>query len=100
MASADASGTEMVEDQRSYIKIETLLGKTLQKFTLPCMKFVMSTQWAVIQFVMSRQWAVVQFVMREWAVVVSHWATHFRERHVTINDDPRPGKPKTSTYDR
>jgi predicted RNA-binding Zn-ribbon protein involved in translation (DUF1610 family) len=24
---------------------------------------------------------------------VSRWATHFREGHVTINDDQRPGKP-------
>ena len=28
---------------------------------------------------------------------VSCWATHFCEGRVTINDDPRPGKPKTST---
>jgi len=28
---------------------------------------------------------------------VSRWATRFREGRVTINDDPRPGSPKTST---
>ena len=31
---------------------------------------------------------------------VSRWATRFREGRVTINDDPRPGRPKTSTDER
>ena len=28
---------------------------------------------------------------------VSRWATRFREGRVTINDYPRPGRPKAST---
>jgi predicted RNA-binding Zn-ribbon protein involved in translation (DUF1610 family) len=31
---------------------------------------------------------------------VSRWPTRFREGRVTINDDPRPGRPKTSTDER
>jgi len=31
---------------------------------------------------------------------VSRWATRFREGCVTINDDPKPGRPKTSTEER
>ena len=31
---------------------------------------------------------------------VSRWATRFREGRVTINDDQRPGRPKTSTDER
>jgi hypothetical protein len=42
MASAGTSGTVTVDDQRSYIKTETLRGKTLQKFTSPCVKFVVA----------------------------------------------------------
>jgi hypothetical protein len=29
--------------------------------------------------------------------MVSCWAAHFHEGRVTINDDPRPRRPKTST---
>ena len=50
MASAGASGTVTSEDQRSYIKSETLRGKPLQKFTVLCVKFVVSRQWTVGQF--------------------------------------------------
>jgi transposase len=76
MASAGASGTVMIEDQRSYIKIETLCGKTHIALHEVCDE---------------------QTVGRS---TVSHWATRFRERHVTINEDPRPGRPKTSTDER
>jgi len=76
MVSAGTSGTVTVEDQRSYIKTETLRGKTQQKFTVLCVKFV---------------------VNRQWTIVVSRWANRFSEGHVTINDDQRPGRPKTST---
>jgi hypothetical protein len=31
---------------------------------------------------------------------VSHWDTRFSEGRVTITDDPRPGRPKTSTDER
>ena len=31
---------------------------------------------------------------------VSRWATRSREGRVTINDDPRPGRPNTSTDER
>ena len=85
------------------------MAKTLQKFTVLCVKFVVSRQWTVVQFVVSRQWTVVvcgeqtvdcSTVCGEQTVdcsTVSRWATHFCEGRVTINDDPRPGRPKTST---
>jgi len=80
MASAGASGTVMVEDQRSYIKIETLRGKNPTE----------------IHSVL-REVRCEQTVNRS---TVSRWATRFREGRVTINDDERPGRPKTSTDER
>jgi hypothetical protein len=77
MASASALGTVTVEDQRSYIKIETLRGKrpteTHNALCVVCGE---------------------QTVDRS---TVSRWATRFHEGRVSINDDPRPGRPKTST---
>ena len=50
MAFAGASGAVTVEGQRSYIRIETLRGKTLQKFAVLCVKFVVSRHWTAVQF--------------------------------------------------
>jgi len=67
----------MAEDQRLYIKIETLRGKNpIENHT-------------ALHEVCSEQ-----TVDRS---TVSRWATSFHEGRVTINDDPRPGRPKTST---
>jgi hypothetical protein len=80
MASAGASGTVTVEDQRLYIKIETLCGKTPTEIHI-----------------------ALHEVCGEQTIscsTVSHWATCIRERRVTINDDPRLGRPKTSTDER
>ena len=32
--------------------------------------------------------------------MVSHWANHFRGGCVSIDNDPRPGRPRTSTDER
>jgi hypothetical protein len=50
MTSAGASGTVKlaIKDRTSRLKL--YIAKTLQKFTLPCWKFVVSKQWAVVQF--------------------------------------------------
>jgi len=80
MASAGASCTVTGEDQRSYIKIETLHGKTPTEIHSAL-----------------REVCGEQTVDRS---TVSHLATCFSEGRVTINDDPRPGRPKTSTDDR
>ena len=77
MASAGASGIVTVEDQRSYIKIESLRGKTSIE----------------IHSALHEVWGE-QTVDRS---TVSRWATRFREGRVTINDYPRPGRPKAST---
>ena len=77
MASAGASCTVTVEDQRSYIKIETLRGKNPTEIH-----------------------SALREVCGEHTVdrsTVSRWATRFLEGRVTIKDDPRPGRPKTST---
>jgi len=76
MASAGAPGTVTVEDRRPYIKIETLRGRTQQKFTVLCVIFVVNRQWTVVQF--------------------PHWATRFRKGCVTINVDQNPGRSNTS----
>jgi hypothetical protein len=39
------------------------VAKTLKKFSVLCVTFVVSRQWTVVQFVVSRQWTVVQFVV-------------------------------------
>jgi len=64
-------------DQRSYIKTETLCGKTLTEIHSAL-----------------REVCGEQTVER---ITVSHWATRFSQGCVTINDDPRPERPKTST---
>ena len=77
MASAGASGTVTVKDQRSYIKSETLRGKNPTEIHNA-----------------SRKVCGEQTVDRS---TVSGWATRFCEGHVTINDDQKPGRLKTST---
>jgi transposase len=77
MASAGASGTVTVAHLRSYIKIDTLRGKNCTEIHI-----------------------ALHEVCGEQTVnhsTVSRWAIRFREGRVTINDDPRPGRPKTST---
>jgi hypothetical protein len=67
-----ASGTVTVEDQRSYIKIEILCGENPTEIH-----------------------SVLREVCREQTVdhsTVSHWVTRFREGHVSINRDPKPGR--------
>jgi transposase len=75
MASAGASGTVTVEDQRSYVKMETLRGQTPTEIH------------SALHEVCGEQTVDRSSVCR--------WATRFREGRVTINDDPRPGRPKT-----
>jgi transposase len=80
MASAGALGIETVQDQRSYIKIETLRGKNPTEIR-----------------------SVLRKVCGEQTVgrsIVSRWTTRLCEGCVTINDDQRPGRPKTSTDER
>jgi len=77
MASAGASGTVTVEDQRSYVKIETLRGKNPTGIHSALHKVCGE-----------------QTVDRS---TVSLWDTRFREGHVATKNDPRPGRPKTST---
>jgi transposase len=69
-----------VDDQRSYIKTETLRGKNPTEIHIAL-----------------REVCGEQKVDRS---TVSRWATRFREGRVTINDDPRPERPKTSTDKR
>jgi transposase len=80
MASASASGSVTVEDQKSYIKIETLRGKRPTEIHSAL-----------------REVCGEQTVGRS---TVSHLAVRFHEGRVSINDDPRPGRPKTSTDER
>jgi hypothetical protein len=50
MASAGASGTVTVDDQNRTSSLKLYVAKTLQNFTLSCMKFVVSRQLTVLQF--------------------------------------------------
>jgi len=80
MVSVVASGTVKVDDQRSYIQMETLRGNKPTELH-----------------------SALREVCREQTVArntVSRWTTRFREGGVTINDDVRQGRPKTSTDER
>ena len=79
MASAGALGTVTAEDQRSYIKIETLRGKTPTKIHSAL-----------------REVCGEQTVDRS----TGHVGELVFVKDVTINDDTRPGRPKTSTDER
>jgi hypothetical protein len=76
-ASAGASVTVTFEDQKSYIKIETSRSKNPTEIHSALLEVCGE-----------------QTVDRS---IVSRWAIRFREGSVTIKDDPRPGRPTTST---
>jgi transposase len=80
MASASASGAVSVEDQRLYNKIKTLRGKNPTEIH------------SALREVCGEQTVDIS--------TVSRWATRFYEGRVTINDDQRRGRPKTSTDER
>jgi len=113
-----------VEDQRSYIKIETLHGRnpteiqsalrevcgeqTVDRSTV-CgeqtvdRSTVCGEQTVDRSTVCGEQTVDRSTVCGEQTVdrsTVSSWATRFREGCVTKNDDQRPGRPKTSTDER
>ena len=67
------SRTVAISDQRSYIKTETLRGKNPTEIHGPLSE--VSCEFTVIRSMVSR------------------WANRFRGGCVSIDDDPRPGKP-------
>jgi hypothetical protein len=72
--------TVTVKDQRSYVKIKTLRVKNPAEIHI------------ALHEVCDKQ--------TEDRSAVSCWATLFREGRVIKIDDPRPGRPKTSTDER
>ena len=69
-----------ISDQRSYIKIKTLRGRNLTEI-----------------------YGALSEVCREFTVdrsTVSRWANRFRGGCVIIDNDPRPGSPRTSIDER
>jgi hypothetical protein len=80
MAFAGALFTVTVDDQRSYIKIETLCGKNPTEIHIAL-----------------REICGEQTVDHS---TVYHWVTHFCEGFFTINNDTRPGRLKTSTVEQ
>ena len=74
------SSTVTISDQRSYIKIETLRGKN-------------STE---IHIVLSE----VYDGFRVDRSTISHWGNCFHGGCVSIDNDPRTGRPRTSTGER
>ena len=80
MEPAGVSGTVSISDQSSYIKIETLLGKNSTEIH-----------------------GALSDVCGEFTVdcsTVSCQANSFRGGCVSIDNDPRPGRPRTSTHER
>jgi len=80
MAAVRFSGTVTNDDQRAYIKIETLRGKTPTE--------IHSSLTEVCG---------VETVDRS---TISRWAQRFRERRLSIENDPKSGRPRTSTDDK
>ena len=74
------SGTVSITDQRTYIKIETLRGKNA----------------TVIHGILSEICA--KFTVDR--STVSRWANSFRGGCVSNDNDPRPGRPRTSIEER
>ena len=73
-------GNGTISEQRPYIKIETLSGKNYTEIHgALCEVFG--------EFTVDRS-------------TVSRWANCFRSGCVSIDNDPRPGRPKTSTDER
>ena len=74
------SSSVTISDQRSYIKIEILRDKIPTEIH-----------------------GILSEVCGEFTVgrsIVSHWANRFRGGCVSIDNDPKPGRPRTSTDER
>ena len=80
MAAARVSGTATNDDQRVYIKIETLRGKVPTEIHSSLMEV-----------------CGVETVDRS---TISCWAQRFREGRLSIENDPKSGRPRTSTDDQ
>jgi len=80
MAAVRVSGTVTNDDQRAYIKIETLRGKTPREIHSSLMEL-----------------CGVETVDRS---TISRWAQRYREGRLSIEDDPKSGRPRTSTDDQ
>ena len=77
MEPAGVLGTVTISDQRSYIKIKTLRGKNPTQI-----HSALSEECG--EFTVDRS-------------TVSRWANHFRGCFLSIDNYPRPGRPKIST---
>ena len=80
MATVRVSGTVNNDDQRAYIKIETLRGKTPTEIHSSLMEV-----------------CGVDTVDRS---TISRWAQRFREGRLSMENDPKSGRPRTSTDDQ
>jgi len=80
MAAVHVSGTVTNDDQRAYIKIETLREKTPTEIHSSLMEVY-----------------GVETVDRS---TISRWAQRFREGMLSIENDPKSGRPRTSTDDQ
>ena len=80
MAAVHVSGTVTNDNQCAYIKIETLRGKTAMEIHSSLMEV-----------------CGVETVDRS---TISRWAQHFCEGRLSIENDPKAGRPWTSTDDQ
>jgi len=80
MAAVRISGTMSNVDQRTYIKIETLRRKTPTEIHSSLMEV-----------------CGVETVDRS---TISRWAQRFYEGRLSIENDPKSGRPRTSTDDQ
>ena len=80
MAAVRVSGTVSNDDQRAYIKIETLRGKTPTEIHSSLMEV-----------------CGVETVDRS---TISRWAQRFHEGRLSIENDPKSGRPRTLTDDQ
>jgi len=80
MAAVRVSGTVTNDDQRAYIKIEILRGKTPVEIHSSLME--------------------VCGVKTGDRSTISRWAQRFHEGRLSTENDPKSGRPRTSTDDQ
>ena len=80
MAAVRVSGTVSNDDQRAYIKIETLRGKTPMEIHSSLMEV-----------------CGVEAVDR---ITISRWAQRFPKGRLSTENDPKSGRPRRSTDDQ
>ena len=101
MAAVRVSGTVTNDDQRAYIKIEPLRGKTPTEIHSSLMEVCgVETVVCGVETVVCGVETVVCGVETVDRSTISRWAQRFREGRLSKENDPKSGRRPTSTDDQ